>query len=141
MGVRSHKFFSIVSCCVHLQQRYMTAAVKSLSSSGTDVLQKQAQRLASTQMHATCYLSKVCSVTAKSTTRIAQSLNSGVLIMRIQVIYWQNIMFQRSLNVRNSHNFFLKFHFLVYQENTKRARQKSSWLGRYERIFCIWVNI
>ena len=33
---------------------------------------------------------------ARSTTRMAQSMNNGVLFMRIQVIYWQNVMFQRS---------------------------------------------
>ena len=53
------------------------------------------------------------------------------------------------LNVRNNHNVFFKFHFLVYQENTKRARQKTflAWqvwknilyMGKYMLSICFFI--
>ena len=53
------------------------------------------------------------------------------------------------LNVRDNHNFFLIFTFLVYQENTKRARQKKflAWqvwnnilyMGKYKLSICFML--
>ena len=73
----------------------MTAAVKDLSSSGTDVEANTKTGDYLDACNLLWSLSKVslCSVTAESTTRMAHSLNNGVLITRIQVIYCQNIMF------------------------------------------------
>ena len=38
---------------------------------------------------------------------------------------------------------FLKFHILVQviKRTPKQPDRKYCWLGRYEIIFCIWVNI